>query len=103
MAVKVGVSQDLVGGACDKQRSAAHTAPIGRSLGHSLTVGLVTHAQYDFRGARVAGHHVRGHQESRGCCPGQSKVQDLQRAVRLYHNVARFQILRLGDRRGIRF
>lgn len=58
-----------------------------------LTIGLVPHAQDDFGGAVVAGDYVGCHQEASGSCPGQAKVQDLQCAVGLHHNVAGLQVL----------
>lgn len=42
-----------------------------------LTVGLVTHAQDDLRGAVVACDYIRCHEEAGGGGPGQTKIQDL--------------------------
>lgn len=42
-----------------------------------LTVGLVTHAQDDLRGAVVACDYIRCHKEAGGGGPGQTKIQDL--------------------------
>lgn len=58
-----------------------------------LTVLLVAHAQDDLGGPVVACDHVGGHHEVGACRASQSKVQDLERAVRLYHDVAGFQVL----------
>lgn len=58
-----------------------------------LTVLLVAHAQDDLGGPVVACDHVGGHHEVGACRASQPKVQDLERAVRLYHNVAGFQVL----------
>ena len=66
--------------------------------GTLLTVGLVTHAQDDLGGTVVAGHHVRCHQEPGGGRPRQTKVQNLQRAVRLHHNITGLQVLQGGER-----
>lgn len=78
-------------------QQARQQLPIGRSLSRScfspLTIGLVAHAQDDLRGAVVAGDHIGRHEEASGSCPGQAKVQDLQCAVRLHHNVAGLQVL----------
>lgn len=58
-----------------------------------LTIGLVAHAQDDFGGAVVAGDYVGRHEEAGGSCPGQAKVQDLQCAVGLHHDVAGLKVL----------
>lgn len=60
---------------------------------HRLTIGLVAHAQDDFGGTVVAGDYVGRHEEAGGGCPGQAKVQDLQCAVGLHHDVAGFKVL----------
>lgn len=62
-------------------------------LAPPLTIGLVAHTQDDLRGAVVAGDHIGRHKEAGGGCPGQTKVQDLQCAVRLHHNVTGLQVL----------
>ena len=61
--------------------------------GEILTVGLVAHAEDDLWRPVVARDYVRGHQETRGGGPGQTKVQDLQGAVGFHHDVAGLQIL----------
>lgn len=43
----------------------------------SLTIGLVTHAKDDLRGAVVARDYIRCHEEAGGGGPGQTEVQDL--------------------------
>lgn len=58
-----------------------------------LTIGLVTHAQDDLRGAVVACNHIGRHKEAGGSSSGQAEVQNLQGAIRLYHNVAGLQVL----------
>lgn len=60
---------------------------------HVLTVLLVAHAQDDFRCPVVPRHHVGGHHEVGARCPCQAEVQDLQGAVWLDNDVARFQVL----------
>lgn len=75
------------------QAAAAHWPVAVKKQLPPLTVGLVTHAQDDFGGAVVAGHHVGRHEEASGGRPGQTEVQDLQRAVGLHHNVTGLQVL----------
>lgn len=78
-------------------RAAAQHLPVGwwlsRSCSPPLTIGLVAHTQDDLGGAVVAGDHIGRHEEAGGSCPGQAKVQDLQCAVRLHHNVTGLQVL----------
>ena len=57
-----------------------------------VRVFLVAHRQYDLGGAVVARDHVRRHGEAGAGGARQSKVQDLERAVRADHNVARLQV-----------
>lgn len=54
---------------------------------------LVAHAEDDLGRPVVPRDHVRGHHEGRASCARQTKVEDLQRAVRLHHNVAWLQVL----------
>lgn len=76
------------------QAAAAPYWPVAvRKLLAPLTVGLVAHAQDDFRGAVVAGHHIGCHEEAGGGRPGQAKIQNLQCAVRLHHYVTGLQVL----------
>lgn len=69
-------------------------AAVGQlAAGMALTVGLVTHAQDDLWGAVIAGHHIRGHEQTGGCCPGQAEIEDLQGAIRFHYDVTGLQIL----------
>lgn len=54
----------------------------------TFTIVCVTHAQNDLWGPVVPGDDVRRHHESCALCPGQTKVKDLQCAVRLYNDIA---------------
>lgn len=83
-------------GPCSRPSSslgAPHWPVAVKKLLPPLTVGLVAHAQDDFRGAVIAGNHVGRHEEASGGRPGKAKVQDLQCAVRLHHDVTGLQVL----------
>lgn len=54
----------------------------------TVTIVCVSHAQNDLWGPVVPGDDVRRHHESCALCPGQTKVKDLQCAVRLNNNIA---------------
>ena len=54
----------------------------------------VAHAQDDFWGPVVPGHDVGGHHERRSRRPGQTEVQDFERAVRPDHDVAGLEVLK---------
>lgn len=56
---------------------------------------VVAHAQNDLGRPVVACDHVRRHHEGGACGARQSKVQDLQRAIRLDHDIGWLQILRM--------
>lgn len=62
----------------------------------TLTVLLVAHAQDDLWSSVVSSHHIRGHHEAGAGGPRQTKVQDLQGAIRLDHYIAWFEVLGLG-------
>lgn len=53
----------------------------------------IAHAEDDLGSSVVPCNHVGRHHEGRARCPGQPKVQYLQGAVRLHHNVAGLQVL----------
>lgn len=82
-----------------QEHASSPTAPSWFSRSYSppthrpLTIGLVTHAQDDLRGAVVACNHIGRHKKAGGSSSGQAEVQNLQGAIRLYHNVARLQVL----------
>lgn len=61
-----------------------------RSSGNIPTVLLVAHSQDDLRGSVISRHHIRRHHEACARCPGQSKVKDLQCAIRLDYYVTGF-------------
>lgn len=63
------------------------------------TVLFIAHAQNDLWGSVVPRHHIRSHHEAGPGGPRQPKVQNLQRAVRLHHDIARFQILQCSERK----
>lgn len=82
------------GGPCSRPGSSSKLALRYQEAAFlSLTVGLVAHSQDDLGGAVVAGDHIGRHKEAGGSCPGEAKIQDLQCAVGLHHNVAWLQVL----------
>lgn len=80
-------------GACKQLSSTQLVLQKLLPLNQPLTIGLVTHAQDDLRGAVVACNHIGCHKEASGSSSGQAEVQNLQGAIRLYHNVAGLQVL----------
>lgn len=78
--------------------------PATDHLSHDATDGpyidvlLVAHTKDDLRGAVVPRHDVRRHHEGRPGRAGQSKVQNLQRAVRFDYDVGRFQVLQANEK-----